>query len=240
MKFRLLTPEEIECRVSTVKANGFSILLYKDARVDMNMLDEIIGAEYWQRDHKEIKGNVYCGISIYVNLGNEDTPNWQWVTKWDAGAESYTEKVKGEASDSFKRAGFNWGIGRELYTPPFIWIKPKDDKEIKVSEFNGKKKYTTYAKMFVKEIAYTDDKITWLVIKDETGKVRFTFGTQPPLDERVVSELVDLDISMGDMYKWFDYFKVSYEETDSLADVCKRLTKKDAEFIIDRFNNRRK
>lgn len=117
MKFRDLTADEIECRIGMVKANGLSLLLYKDARCDMNILDETVGEDNWQRDHKECKGNLYCGISIW------DESKRQWVTKWDCGTESNTEKEKGEASDSFKRAGFNWGIGRELYTSPFIWIK---------------------------------------------------------------------------------------------------------------------
>lgn len=117
MKFRDLTPSEIECRIGMVKPNGLSLLLYKDARCDMNILDETVGEDNWQRDHKECKGNLYCGISIW------DDSKKQWVTKWDCGTESNTEKEKGEASDSFKRAGFNWGIGRELYTSPFIWIK---------------------------------------------------------------------------------------------------------------------
>lgn len=109
-KFRDLTADEIECRIAQIKANSLSLLLYKDARCDMKILDETVGAENWERDHKELKGNIYCGISIYDENKNI------WVTKWDCGAESYTEKEKGEASDSFKRAGFNWGIGRELYT----------------------------------------------------------------------------------------------------------------------------
>lgn len=109
-KFRDLTADDIECRIAQVKANGLSLLLYKDARCDMKILDETVGAENWERDHKELKGNIYCGISIY------DENKEIWITKWDCGSESYTEKEKGEASDSFKRAGFNWGIGRELYT----------------------------------------------------------------------------------------------------------------------------
>lgn len=116
MKFRDLTPDEIECRIGMVKPNGISLLLYKDARCDMNILDETVGEMNWQREHKEYKGNLFCGISIY------DEDKQAWVTKFDCGTESNTEKEKGEASDSFKRAGFNWGIGRELYTSPFIWI----------------------------------------------------------------------------------------------------------------------
>lgn len=127
MKFRDLTPDEIECRIGMVKPNGLSLLLYKDARCDMNILDETVGEMNWQREHKEFKGNLFCGISIY------DENKKHWVTKFDCGTESNTEKEKGEASDSFKRAGFNWGIGRELYTSPFIWVGTnvctiKDDK----------------------------------------------------------------------------------------------------------------
>lgn len=115
-QFRTLFAEEIDCRVGTINENGFTLLLYKDARVDMNLLDEVVGADNWQRDHKEIKGNLYCGVSIWDGIKN------QWITKWDCGTESNTEKEKGEASDSFKRACFNWGIGRELYTAPFIYV----------------------------------------------------------------------------------------------------------------------
>lgn len=121
-KIRALQASDIEVRVGTVGYNkerqeGYvSMLLYKNARVDMAILDEVYGAENWQRDHKEIKGTVYCGIGIY----NEASGHWVW--KWDAGTESNTEKEKGEASDSFKRAGFNWGIGRELYTSPTMFL----------------------------------------------------------------------------------------------------------------------
>ena len=115
--FRALTAQEIECRVGQISDDGFTLLLYKDARCDMNMLDEVVGSENWQREHKEVKGNLFCGVSIY------DADKKEWVTKWDCGTESNTEKEKGEASDSFKRACVNWGIGRELYTAPVIRIK---------------------------------------------------------------------------------------------------------------------
>ena len=116
MKFRTLKEDEIECRVGQISAKGFTLLLYKNARVDMDLLDETVGAGNWQRDHKELKGNIYCGVSIW------DETKKQWITKWDCGTESNTEKEKGEASDSFKRACVNVGIGRELYTSPFIWV----------------------------------------------------------------------------------------------------------------------
>jgi len=116
MNFRTLQAQDIEVRVGGVFKSGVTFLLYKNARVDMAILDESVGEMNWQRDHKEIKGNLYCGIGIW------DDRKCQWIWKWDCGTESYTEKEKGEASDSFKRAGFNWGIGRELYTAPLIYL----------------------------------------------------------------------------------------------------------------------
>ena len=120
MIFRKLKADEIECRIGSINSRGFTMLLYKDARCDMNILDETVGEFNWNRDHKEIKGVVYCGVGIY----NADADRTVW--KWDAGSESYTEKEKGEASDSFKRACVNWGIGRELYTAPLIFIRTLD------------------------------------------------------------------------------------------------------------------
>ena len=113
---RPLRADEIEVRVGQVYEKGVSMLLYKNARVDMAVLDETYGEFGWQNDYKEIKNNMYCGIAVL----NETTGDWVW--KWDCGTESNTEKEKGEASDAFKRAGFRWGIGRELYTAPFIWL----------------------------------------------------------------------------------------------------------------------
>ena len=114
---RLLKAEEIECRISMVKENGLSLLLYKDARVDQKILDETFGMFGWKRSHQSIEGNLYCTVSVY----NKETG--VWVEKQDVGTTSYSEKEKGQASDSFKRACFNWGIGRELYTAPFIWVQ---------------------------------------------------------------------------------------------------------------------
>ena len=131
MKFRDLTEKEIDVRVSTCSEKGVSLLLYKDARCDMNILDETVKPENWQRSHELINGNLFCNVAINVNYDKEKEP--VWVSKQDVGVESYTEKEKGQASDSFKRACFNWGIGRELYSSPFIWIT-LDSKEIN----NGK------------------------------------------------------------------------------------------------------
>lgn len=168
IKFRTLKPQEIDCRVATIGANGLSLLLYKDARVDMNILDETVGATNWQRDHKEFKENIYCGIGIF----NKEIEQWIW--KWDCGKESFSDSEKGEASDSFKRAGFNWGIGRELYTAPFIWIKPLDAKEF---DKNDKGKYATNTKFKVSKINYdTDKNIIGLEIIDNKKNIRFSGG----------------------------------------------------------------
>ena len=111
MEFRKLRADEIDCRVNTINEKGLSLLLYKDARCDMNILDETVGCMNWKRSHT--RDNANCIVSIYNKEIGE------WVSKEDTGTESYTEKEKGLASDSFKRACFNWGIGRELYTSPF-------------------------------------------------------------------------------------------------------------------------
>lgn len=118
MEFRRLRANEIDVRVGHAKKDGagFSLLLYKDARCDMNILDETVGALNWQRSHECINGGLYCKVSIYNEANN------QWISKSDIGTKSNTEAEKGEASDSFKRACTNWGIGRELYTAPFIWV----------------------------------------------------------------------------------------------------------------------
>lgn len=123
MKFRGLKANEIDVRVGSVGDGYATLLFYKDARCDMNILDETVGSENWQRDHKEVKGNLFCGVGIW------DENKSQWIWKWDCGTESNTEKEKGEASDSFKRACFNLGIGRELYTAPRTKIKCKTLKD---------------------------------------------------------------------------------------------------------------
>lgn len=164
LKFRDLTKDDIECRVqSSGTITGSNemwarVLLYKDARVDMAILDETVQPQNWQRDHKELKGNIYCGIGINVNAGlmrNNEPLAPLWVWKWDCGAESNTEKEKGEASDSFKRAGFNWGIGRELYTkiPAMIYGLPS-------KKVNGKDQVDGYFE--VEKIKIENKEITAL------------------------------------------------------------------------------
>lgn len=168
LDFRTLNADEIECRVATVNAKGASLLLYKDARCDMNILDESIGAMNWQRQHT--RDNANCVVSIW------DEDKSQWISKEDTGTESYTEKEKGLASDSFKRACFNWGIGRELYTAPFIWVNAKDFN-LEETQYQGKKKYTTRDTFNVESISYSGKRIASVVISNaKTKKVVFTFG----------------------------------------------------------------
>lgn len=158
--FRKLRASEIEARVATVTDKGCSLLLYKDARVDQNILDETVGCLNWKRSHQLIGDRLYCTVEIW------DKDKGQWISKQDVGTESYTEKEKGQASDSFKRACFNLGIGRELYTAPFIWINAKD---VTLQSRNGKN--TTYDKFSVESIGYdSDGNINQLTIKNTNLK----------------------------------------------------------------------
>ena len=164
MTFRDLTANEIDVRIGQIKDNGIVLLLYKDARCDMSILDETVGAENWEREHYECKGNLFCKVGINTNFDKEGSlPNW--VYKSDCGTESNTEKEKGEASDSFKRACVNWGIGRELYTSPFIWIYPNDNKGEPNYNLNGKKCYDNFE---VTKIAIENKRIIGLAIWNKT------------------------------------------------------------------------
>lgn len=162
-EIRLLTANDIECRAQQVdKAFKWcSLLLYKNARVDMQILDETFGRFGWQRTHEIINGRLYCTVSIY------DNEKKQWVSKQDVGTESNTEAEKGQASDAFKRACFNIGIGRELYTSPkiFVTLFPDDIKNNKL-----------YTKFEVSEIGYNGNAINFLRIKDDKGKIRFEYA----------------------------------------------------------------
>lgn len=162
MKFRDLTEKDIEVRVQSVKTNGLVLLLYKNARVDMNILDETVGVDNWQNRFYEHKGILFCSLGINTNYADNSLPD-RWIWKDDAGVESNTEAEKGNASDARKRAGFAWGIGRELYTSPFIWIK-SDKCKIE----NGK----CYDRFSVEKIVIEDKQIKALAIRNDTQNVR--------------------------------------------------------------------
>ena len=167
--FRLLNADEIECRVGVVNEKGVSLLLYKDARVDFKILDEIFGPFGWQRTHQEINGNLYCTISIW------DKEKGQWISKQDVGTKSDYEQEKGQASDSFKRAAVCVGVGRELYTAPFIWVSA-GQVEIR-PKGQG---YTTSERFSVKEIGYNEKReISHLVIVNSRGQTVFSKKSGP-------------------------------------------------------------
>lgn len=161
LEFRDLKAEEIDVRIAQVTEKGVSLLLYKDARVDQNILDETVGNMEWQKHYS--RDNANCIVSIW------DSEKKQWIEKEDTGTESFTEKEKGLASDSFKRACFNWGIGRELYTAPFIWITP-ENCNIVVNQKTAKP--TCYDKFYVEKIAIDNKKIIGLAIRNSTTKKR--------------------------------------------------------------------
>ncbi len=162
--FRDLKANEIDCRVSQITEKGVALLLYKDARVDQDILDETVGPKNWQRKHT--RDNANCIVEIW------DAEKGQWIAKEDTGKESFTEAEKGLASDSFKRACFNWGIGRELYTAPFIWI-PAEKCTI---EQKQQGKFICKDKFAVEAIEITDKTITGLAIKNVRTNERVFSG----------------------------------------------------------------
>lgn len=173
-ELKLNTPipiEEIDFRVQSINKGGYAtILAYKDARVDMNRLDAVYGIEGWQKKYDLIDGHLFCSVGVYSEKLN------QWVWKQDVGTESNTEKEKGEASDAFKRACFNLGIGRELYAYPVIQVAlKKDEWELKgdrpVSTWNLKLKEWVWFSEF------NDGKLTYLSCVDNKKETRFTFGS---------------------------------------------------------------
>lgn len=183
----MLRADEIECRISRISEKGLSLLLYKTARTDANLLDETVGPENWENDFKVVDGVLYGGIGIY----NASTGAWNW--KWDAGTESNTEAEKGRASDAFKRAGFKHGIGRELYTAPDIRIYAKDCT-IKENgkDRSGNPRYACFDQFTVSKIRYDEEgNITGLaVVNEKTGACVFSYGVgkEPAKPEKARQE----------------------------------------------------
>lgn len=197
----LLTANDVECRIKKITNEGAVLLLYKTARVDMRILDEVYGSMNWQRHHEVINNNLFCTISVW------DSEKSQWVSKQDVGTESNAEAEKGQASDAFKRAGFAWGIGRELYDAPFIWISGKVSK---------------YDRFHVTDIQYDREKqeFTRLTICDDKGKERYRLGTKTdrpqPTDDRRQKGLA----AIAELIK-------KHKAEQPFADFLKQTTKKD-------------
>ena len=225
MRFRKLRKDEIDCRISTVSERGLSLLLYKDARVDMRILDETVGAENWQRSHELINGNLFCNVSIRCGDPCE------WVSKQDVGVESFTEKEKGQASDSFKRACFNWGIGRELYSAPFIWISAD-----KCRIFTKNNKYTSNDRFSVTDIGYdTDGNIDRLSIRnDSTGKTVYTLGTKKQTDETTMKQALMAKITNLMTEKGYPVTKKAIEQLDGMDEEALKETLEKTKALPDK------
>jgi hypothetical protein len=165
-----LSIDQVEFRVQSINKGGYATLLvYKDARADQQRLDDAVGPLNWQRRHTG--GNHNCIVSIWCDKKKE------WVSKEDTGTESNAEAAKGLASDSFKRACFNWGIGRELYNYPLISIR-LNDNEVDKSGAKAKSTWDFKLKEWVWYSEFDGKKITFLAAKDNHGKVRFKWGVK--------------------------------------------------------------
>lgn len=166
-----LTVEEIDFRIQSINKGGYAtILAYKDARVDMNRLDEVYGVTGWQKKYEVIAGNLFCSVGIWDDNFKE------WIWKQDVGTESMTEKEKGQASDAFKRACFNLGIGRELYDYPLIQVKLNSD-EFEVKNDRAKQTWNLKLRDWIWFSQFDNGKITYLAAKDQNGKKRYSWGT---------------------------------------------------------------
>ena len=205
-EIRLLKASEIECRVGQCgkSSKGWcSILLYKDARCDQRILDEVFGMFGWKRKHEVINGQLCCTVSI------KDPVSGEWVDKQDVGVESNTEAVKGSFSDAFKRASFNWGVGRELYTAPKIFITLGENEMV---QKNGKWTVSPKVSFIVSEIGYDESRnINKLVIVDNNGVLRYKLGqvSEKPKD--------DGDMSFSEQLE--GYIKPALEQARTEEDV---------------------
>lgn len=230
---RKIRADEIQVRINQVNVNGCSLLLYKDARFDRAILDEEFGQFGWQNDFKVIDGKMYGGIGIYSN----DLSEWLW--RWDCGTESNTEAEKGQASDCFKRAGFKWGIGVELYSAPFIWL----DIETKKNDKGKFELVDKYIKFQVIEIGYSDKgEINKLVIADDKGNKVFELGKKQPKKKKEPEINPDLDLIEGlnacSSYSEFKaYYKANLANAKDKTAFNVEATKKANELKRKELNN---
>lgn len=159
---RELRADEIEVRVAQCSQKGVALLLYKDSRCDMRILDETFGVMGWRNSYQSIYDELFCTIEIW------DAEKSQWVAKQSNGSPSNVEAEKGRASDAFKRAGFMLGIGRELYTAPFIWV-PSDKCNVKQGK-NGRMQ--CYDNFRCEKVRIESSQITGLSIYNDTKSCR--------------------------------------------------------------------
>lgn len=211
MQIRLLNKDEIECRVAQVgkDLSWCSVLLYKDARVDMRILDETFGAMNWQRSHEVINGNLFCTVSVW------DEEKEQWIHKQDVGVESKTEAEKGQASDSFKRACFNLGIGRELYTAPQIFIK------LNGSDIANNKVKTRF---HLTNIEYKDGSISALEVVDGKGVVRYTYP-EKTVSKKAILNQISKAKSVEELTKIFNQYPKLQSDQELINALTAQKTK---------------
>lgn len=163
-----LSANEIDFRIQSINKGGYAtILAYKDARVDINRLNDVCTPLGWKRRH--LNGNHNCVVSLW------DDQNKHWVDKEDTGTESNTEAAKGLASDSFKRACFNWGIGTELYDYPIISVKLNSD-EVNMSGQRPKQTWNLKLKDWIWTTQFKDGKLSFIGAHDQNGNMRFQHG----------------------------------------------------------------
>lgn len=214
LKFPNLEPDQIECRIGTCDEKGVSLLLYKDARVDMSLLDEVVGPYNWKREH--CRDNANCIVSIW------DDDKKEWISKEDVGVESKTQEQKGLASDSFKRSCTNWGIGRSLYSSPYIYF---NSDECNINTYNGKK--TCRDKFIVRKIQYdSKNRITSVTIYNTKTKISKVFKNYYTTSQDNAAESqTKEEPQVNNKTKEEPQVKqklVSATEAKALANVCKK------------------
>jgi hypothetical protein len=181
-----LSIHDIELRIGTCTAKGFSLLLYKTARVDAKRLNDVCGLGWKNSYHYDDKGILYCVIALY------DAEHGQWVDRGDVGTESNTEKEKGSYSDAFKRAGFKCGIGPELYTAPFVWITwnmEKDEYRSNGNKTVWKPKNFFSSNLRISEYEVNDGRIAALSIRYDKDEVfSMNNGKKKPPPSKATAE----------------------------------------------------
>ena len=179
-----LSIDDIDFRVQSINNGGYAtILAYKNARVDMNRLDEVVGALNWKREH--LNSNANCIVSIWC------TEKKEWVSKEDRGTESMADKEKGLASDSFKRACFNWGIGRELYDYPVMLIKLNAD-EYAVSNDKVKQTWNLKLKEWKWDVIFENNILKSLKATDQNNKLRWEYSDNKKIEVKKEAKLIEL------------------------------------------------
>lgn len=241
--------ERVDFRIQSIsKAGWATILAYKDARVDMDVLDNVLGPGFWQRKHEIIGDELYCSVGIY----NQELQQWCWVQ--DVGTESNTEKEKGRASDSFKRACFNLGIGRELYSYPLILVQLKPGEfEEDAKTHKMKATYDLHLRDWSWMITWKHDdetgklEVGTLIAHDDKGNERFRYPrfankptlkqeakpeAQPDLIERDPADVAkEMRANTADAAKpWFNDFDM---RRDEMYDMLEDGRYANAQAIID-------